>query len=157
MVKVLDFGIAKMAQEGAATGSGQVLGTPKYMAPEQAGGSAGVTAATDLYAMGMIAYRLIMDESYHREDNVLRILASLLHGQLEPPSARNPNFGAAFDGWFKKACDKQPEGRFASAAIQVEALAEALGLPTLPIERLPDRPSLAHVPAVDIRGPARAA
>jgi hypothetical protein len=135
IVKVLDFGIAKMAQEGtAATGSGQVLGTPRYMAPEQAAGGARVTGATDLYAIGLIAYRLIMGESYYRDDNVMSVLGLLLHGQLQPPSARNPSFGAAFDRWFEKACHREPDGRFASAAIQVEALAEALKLPTQPIE-----------------------
>jgi len=135
MVKVLDFGIAKMAQEGTgATGSGQVLGTPQYMAPEQASGNAPVTSAADLYAMGLIAYRLILGETYYPDDNVMCILGSLLHGHLQPPSTRNPGFGPAFDDWFAKACHKEPEGRFATAVVQIEALAEALGLPTVPID-----------------------
>jgi serine/threonine-protein kinase len=142
IVKILDFGIAKMAQEGTgATGSGQVIGTPKYMAPEQAVGSARVKPATDLYALGLVAYRLLMGESYYKDENVMSILGLLLHGRLELPSARDPKFGAAFDDWFKKACSRQPEGRFASAAVQVEALAEALGLATVPLEPLRERSS----------------
>jgi serine/threonine protein kinase len=129
VVKILDFGIAKMAEEGTApTVSGQVLGTPKYMAPEQAARHPQVTPATDRYALGLVAYRLIVGESYYR-GAVMSILAELLHGALTPPSARNPSLGAAFDAWFLQACDREPERRFASASIQVEALAEALGMP----------------------------
>jgi hypothetical protein len=152
VVKILDFGIAKMAQEGTgATGSGQVLGTPKYMAPEQAAGNARVTPATDLYALGLVAYRLLMGESYYKDDNVMSILGLLLHGQLELPSARDPKFGAAFDDWFKKACSRAPEGRFATAAAQVEALAEALGLPTTPLELPHERTSPDGSASVDVR------
>jgi len=156
VVKILDFGIAKMAQEGTgATGSGQVLGTPKYMAPEQAAGNATVTPATDLYALGLVAYRLLMGESYYKDDNVMSILGLLLHGQLQLPSARDPKFGAVFDDWFKKACSRAPEGRFASAAVQVEALAEALGLPTTPIELPPERLPLGGSTSVEASSKVR--
>jgi len=130
VVKILDFGIAKMAEEGsAATVSGQVLGTPKYMAPEQAERHPRVTAATDRYALGLVAYRLLFGESYYR-GSVMSILAELLHGPTTAPSARDPRFGPAFDTWFSQACHRDPERRFASASQQVEALAEALGLPS---------------------------
>lgn len=130
IVKILDFGIAKMAEEdSAATVSGQVLGTPKYMAPEQADRHPRVTPATDRYALGLIAYRLLAGESYYRGP-VMSILAELLHGAATAPSTRKPSLGAAFDAWFAQACHREPERRFASAAIQVEALADALGLPS---------------------------
>jgi eukaryotic-like serine/threonine-protein kinase len=134
MVKVLDFGIAKLVGDGTgATGSGQILGTPKYMAPEQAVANARVTPATDRYSLGLIAYRLLTGESYYQGD-VMTILGQLLHGELQPPSKRSPRFGGRFDVWFGKACDRNPDKRFASAAEQVEALAEALGQPTAPLE-----------------------
>ena len=129
VVKILDFGIAKMAEEGsAATVSGQVLGTPKYMAPEQAARHPRVTPATDRYALGLIAYRLLVGESYHR-GAVMSILAEVIHGAPTAPSTRNPSLGPAFDAWFMQACHREPEQRFASASKQIEALAEALGLP----------------------------
>jgi serine/threonine-protein kinase len=129
VVKILDFGIAKMAEEGsAATVSGQVLGTPKYMAPEQAARHPRVTPATDRYALGLIAYRLLVGESYHR-GAVMSILAEVMHGAPSAPSTRNPSLGPAFDTWFMQACHREPERRFASASEQIEALAEALGLP----------------------------
>ena len=140
VVKILDFGIAKMAEEGsAATVSGQVLGTPKYMAPEQAARHPHVTPATDRYALGLIAYRLLVGESYHR-GAVMSILAEVIHGAASAPSARNPSLGAAFDAWFMQACHREPERRFASASQQVEALAEALGLPAASVTTFSDAP-----------------
>jgi hypothetical protein len=137
LVKILDFGIVKLMEEGTgATGSGQILGTPKYMAFEQASANAQITPATDRCALGLIAYRLLMGESYY-QGGVMSILGQLLHGQLQPPSERGSRFPRAFDAWFLKACHRDPEERFASASEQIEALATALGLPTAAIEALP--------------------
>ena len=141
IVKVLDFGMVKMVEEGSgATASGQILGTPKYMAPEQASANARVTPATDRYSMGLIAYRLLTGHSYYRGD-VMSILGQLLNGPLQPPSERSPGFGSRLDAWFVKACNRNPDERFASAAEQIEALAEALGLPRVPIEATPEMSS----------------
>jgi hypothetical protein len=133
-VKILDFGIVKMIEEGTgATGTGQILGTPKYMAPEQASGNAPVTPATDRCALGLIAYRLLVGESYY-QGGVMVILGQLLHGQLQVPSAHGSRLGDGFDAWFLKACHRNPDERFASASEQIEALAVALGLPAAPTE-----------------------
>jgi hypothetical protein len=128
LVKILDFGIVKMVEEAtAATSTGQILGTPKYMAPEQATANASVTPATDRCALGLIAYRLLMGESYY-QGGVMIILGQLLHAELQPPSERGSRFGDSFDAWFLKACHRDPGKRFASAAEQIEALAESLGI-----------------------------
>ena len=136
IVKVLDFGIVKMTEDGTdgsgATGSGQILGTPQYMAPEQVSSSARITPAIDRYALGLVAYRLLSGESYYRGD-VMNILGQLLHEPLRRPSERHPDLGTAIDAWFARACHRSPEERFASAAEQVEALSAALGLPTMAI------------------------
>ncbi len=131
IVKILDFGIVKMTEEGAAgTGSGEILGTPKYMSPEQASANGRITPAADRFSLGLVAYRLLVGESYYR-GGVLNILAELLHAPLEPPSRRHPRpgLGVAFDAWFLRACNHDPNGRFASASEQIEALSAALGLP----------------------------
>ena len=115
IVKILDFGIVKMSQESAgATGPGQILGTLKYMAPEQATANAPVTAAADRCALGLVAYRLLVGESHYRGGPMV-ILGQLLHGQLEPPSERGCRLGPALDAWFLKACHRDPLQRFASA------------------------------------------
>jgi len=128
LVKILDFGIVKMVEEATgATSTGQIVGTPKYMAPEQATANAPVTPATDRCALGLIAYRLLMGESYY-QGGVMAILGQLLHGELQPPSARGGRLGPAFDAWFLKACHRDPLQRFTSASEQIEALARSLGM-----------------------------
>jgi serine/threonine-protein kinase len=134
LVKILDFGIVKLVEERtAATNPEQILGTPEYMAPEQASSNAPVTPATDRCALGLIAYRLLTGQSYY-QGGVMSILGQLLHGQLQPPSERGSRFGGAFDAWFLKACNRDPQQRFASASEQIEALSAALGLTTIATE-----------------------
>src|SRR5262245_1916587 len=68
-IKVLDFGIVKLAEDGTgATGEGQIIGTPRYMAPEQASSGGRVGPATDRFALGLVAYRLLAGEGYFRGD-----------------------------------------------------------------------------------------
>jgi eukaryotic-like serine/threonine-protein kinase len=129
VVKVVDFGIAKMLEETVApTSMGQMLGTPKYMAPEQVARDTPITPACDRFALGLIAYRLLAGEGYHR-GNSLRALTELLQGSLESPSRRHPSFGAAFDTWFARACHRDPRQRFGTAREQVAALASVLAAP----------------------------
>ena len=131
IIKVLDFGILKLSEEGTgATGEGQIIGTPRYMAPEQASSGARVTPATDRFALGLVAHRLLAGESYFSGDPI-SILAQLLHEPMRAPSEKHPELGKAFDTWFARACHRNPEERFRSAAEQVEALSAALGLPTM--------------------------
>jgi eukaryotic-like serine/threonine-protein kinase len=131
IVKILDFGIVKMTEEGtAASGSGQILGTLKYMAPEQAAPNAPVTPAADRCALGLVAYRLLVGESYY-QGGAMIILGQLLHGELQAPSDRGCQLGAEFDAWFLRACHRDPLQRFSSASKQIEALAAALGVPVL--------------------------
>lgn len=130
IVKVLDFGIVKMGGDASAvTGSDEIIGTPRYMAPEQATAGSPVTPACDLYALGLVAYRLLAGESYYRGD-VIDVVSQLLHEPLRPPSQRHPGLGTAFDTWFARACHREPGKRFTSAAEQVHALAAALGVAT---------------------------
>jgi serine/threonine-protein kinase len=126
IVKVLDFGIVKMGEPGGTiTKSDEILGTPRYMAPEQATPGARVTPACDRFALGLVAYRLLAGEDYFRGD-VLQVVAYLLHQPLRPPSERHPELGPAFDAWFARACHREPGRRFASASEQVDALTGAL-------------------------------
>ncbi len=138
-IKVLDFGIAKIVAAGA-TGAGatQSLGTPLYMAPEQFLMDSSVSPATDIFALGMIAFTLLVGKPYWFEEsrggaNVFAFAAHAAIGPREPATARASRLGAglplAFDAWFSRATTKVPSERFASATGAVKALAEALGLP----------------------------
>jgi serine/threonine protein kinase len=129
IVKVLDFGVAKMTSgttEGNSTATGQILGTPRYMAPEQASGSKQITPAADRCALGLIAFRLLCGRHYFEGDNWVALLREVTRGPNKPPSEMGHDLGPAFDVWFAKACAFEPWQRFATCAEQVEALGKAL-------------------------------
>jgi serine/threonine-protein kinase len=129
-VKILDFGIAKLTDDAVlATQSGQILGTPLFMAPEQAGTSTPITPRTDLFALGLIAFRLLVGRDYWREGNMVSLLAQITIVSMEPASARGSTHGPLFDAWFARACAREVQERFASVNEQNEALAKAFGLP----------------------------
>jgi serine/threonine-protein kinase len=131
LIKILDFGIAKIAAEPPGTTlSGQIFGTPLYMAPEQARGDlTRIGPATDLFALGQIAYRLLTGVAYRAGADLGPMLTAIINESPQAPSERGHALGGDFDQWFVRACDPDPAGRFASAHEQVEALARALGFP----------------------------
>jgi len=134
IVKVLDFGIAKISTDGAggSTATGQILGTPRYMAPEQAVGAKEVTPAADRFAMGLIAFRLLCGRHYFTSENWVGLLRDVARGPATRPSELGSNRGPAFDAWFARACALAPKDRFATCAEQVAALAQALAGVRLP-------------------------
>jgi serine/threonine-protein kinase len=137
VLKVLDFGIAKVVREGA-TGSGatQILGTPAYMAPEQLRLGGKLTPATDVYALGMMTYTLLVGQAYwaweaHSSGDVLAFAMEAVRGPEEPATRRAAACGielpASFDRWFATATAVSPSARYQSATAAVQALGEALG------------------------------
>jgi serine/threonine protein kinase len=155
LVKILDFGIAKMmaAEASALTASDTFLGTPGYMAPEQTDSRGPpVTFRADLYTLGLIAFKLLTGRAYWRSGSLAQLLAQILAEPMVPASERGSTLGAPFDAWFARACDRDPEKRFASATEQVEALNAALGLPEV---SLPSQPT--PMPAARDSGDAQGA
>jgi serine/threonine-protein kinase len=129
IVKVLDFGVAKVRthEDVKKTATGAVLGTPLYMSPEQAAGeSSKIGAPTDVWALGLIAYRLLTGKDYWVANTVPALLAKIVYGKVEPPSAFGCDLGPAFDAWFTRSCAAEPADRWPSATQQVVALADAL-------------------------------
>lgn len=150
-VKVLDFGIAKIVADGTTdTQVTQSLGTPLYMAPEQFSMNSSVSPATDIYALGLIAYTLLVGKPYWiTESKQARSpIAFALHasnGPRESAVARaarlNIHLPEAFDAWFFRTTAITPTDRFPSALAAVSELAAVLGLP-LPNDPLRNRLSL---------------
>lgn len=125
-VKVLDFGIARRTGEGN-TAQGVVLGTPTYMAPEQAQGHADrVDARTDTWALGLVAFRLLAGRPYFEPDSMMRLLHRVVFEPLPAPSAIGCRISDAFDAWFLRSCSRDLAQRYLSAEEQVRDLAALL-------------------------------
>jgi serine/threonine protein kinase len=127
-VKVLDFGIAKLLDRSLApaqTSLGTLMGTPEYMAPEQWTGSP-VDGRTDLYALGLIAYRLLTGRRAFSGEGLGELLqAHLGHVPLSPHGV-DPTVPAALSDAVMRAMAKRPEDRFKDAAELRAALERSL-------------------------------
>lgn len=130
--KLLDFGIARLLNEEFTrhlTRDGEVFGTPHYMAPEQAKGSAGIGPATDVYAMGIMIYEFFSGRQPFVGDTPLSILFKHLHEPLPAfvprPGLKVPPGMAEF---IDRATQKEAEERFADAAAMLIAFDEVFGL-----------------------------
>jgi hypothetical protein len=121
---VSDFGLARRLEgDLSLTQSGALVGTPSYMAPEQAAGCKGVvTTATDVYGLGAILYALLTGQPPFRGDTMLDTLNQVKGQEVTPPSRLNPRVDRDLDTICRKCLEKEPARRYASA----EALAEEL-------------------------------
>ncbi len=125
-VKVLDFGIAKNATAALAqlTQIGSIIGTPEFMAPEQAFSSKDVDLRADLFALGMVVYFALTGELPYDPDGDTGAHWLLAHRQPIRISAKRSDLGEAMDRWFERALALLPEKRFQSAE-QMAAAFEA--------------------------------
>ncbi len=132
LIKVLDFGIAKILSQSTSV-TRDALGTPAYMACEQAAGEA-VSPQTDIWALGLIAYFLLTGSSYWRaatgEGDIRALFAEILSLPMSPASKRAAELGVhlpeRFDGWFARCVNRDPRQRFASAGEAIDALSYCL-------------------------------
>jgi eukaryotic-like serine/threonine-protein kinase len=110
---VTDFGIAK-AGPSEITQTGSVMGTAQYLSPEQAQGLE-VTAASDLYSIGVILYELVTGEVPFAADSAVAVALKQVSEMPRPPSELNPAVSRALDAVVMRALAKDPANRFASA------------------------------------------
>jgi eukaryotic-like serine/threonine-protein kinase len=113
-----DFGLAKHAnRDSSLTESGAVIGTPSYMAPEQASGRAKrVTAAADIYGLGAILYLLLAGRPPFHSEVVLEILRQVVDEEPERPSSINRLVDRDLEAIALKCLEKEPARRYASAS-----------------------------------------
>jgi eukaryotic-like serine/threonine-protein kinase len=124
IVKLLDFGISKMTgrdggvrqEELALTRTGMVMGTPFYMAPEQARGERDLDARVDLYACGVILYEALTGRRPFTASNYNALLVQILTGTPRPASALRPALPRAFDEVIERAMARRREDRYSTAS-----------------------------------------
>jgi serine/threonine-protein kinase len=133
IVKVLDFGISKVLRpdgdlaSASVTGAADVMGTPLYMAPEQATARHDqVGPATDVWAIGLMAVRMLTGEIYWKGDTIAEVFVQIMSDTRWPPSSRWPALGPGFDAWFSKSCARNVEDRFQSVGEQIAELSALL-------------------------------
>src|SRR5262249_2236789 len=129
--KVTDFGLAKKLDEQSMTSTGVVLGTPAYVAPEQAEGKE-VGPATDVYGLGAVLYELLTGRPPFQGDTVLEILRRVGAEEPVPPRRLRPDVPRDLQAVCLKCLDKAPVRRYPSAAAMAADLGRFLaGKPTL--------------------------
>jgi serine/threonine-protein kinase len=127
-----DFGIARNIadQAQAATGPGMLMGTPGYVAPEQAISSAALTPACDVYALGALLFELLTGRLPFEADTPMGVILKHLYDDPPRPSSLRADLPGALDAVVVRAMHKEPADRFASAGALARALRAAW-----PIER----------------------
>ncbi len=126
-VKVLDFGIVKMIDEvddKELTQAGQVVGTPTYMAPEQARGDKGIDGRVDLYAVGALLYRMVTGHRPFVGDSFNALLFAIAQGHPTPPRQHNARVSPLLESVIGKAMAIHRGQRYQTAAELDQALAE---------------------------------
>jgi serine/threonine-protein kinase len=159
-VKVLDFGIAKFTDRSigasSATRTGSVLGTPFYMSPEQARGLRSVDHRTDVWSIGVIAYRCLVGQLPFDGEAIGDLLVRLCTEPIPVPSQVAPDVPPAFDAFIERALARDLDKRFQSVQELADALARACGVATRSVlashdlaNPTPELPQIIAVPRGD--------
>ena len=118
-VKVLDFGLVK-DEHGLCgpelTTTGLVVGSPRYMSPEQFLGSVDLDGRADLWSLGVVAYRALAGRHPFEQSQALAVANAVLNEDFKPPSAIAPHLSSALDAFFRRAFRRRVSERFQTAS-----------------------------------------
>jgi serine/threonine-protein kinase len=168
MIKVLDFGIAKLQTlptgGGMQTRTGMLMGTPVYMSPEQCLGTRAVDHRSDLYSLGIIMFEMLAGRPPFVSEGFGELVN--MHLNVRPPSLRdlNADVTAPIEGLIMKALEKSPEARQRSATeLQMDirnaagqsVMMRGISSPDLLSETMPGNTAGARAAAVTIPAPAK--
>lgn len=138
-IKITDFGVARLPT-GSRTFVGNVLGSPRYISPEQIV-SRPVDARSDLFSLGVVLYEMLTGVTPFPGTAIDEILFQVINDKPQPPSSRNQRIPAAFDEIVARAMAKHPDDRYRNA--------EAFALALRPLAA-PDSSALAELPPIAV-------
>jgi serine/threonine protein kinase len=139
-VKLLDFGIARrFASSRAKTRTGMVIGTPEYMAPEQARGVRQLTPAADLFSLGCVLYECLTGDPPFVADHIATVLGRILFEEPVRVVQRRPGIPESISTLLSQMLEKDPARRLSDAMLVARAVAQLHDLPNLLL--LPTLPS----------------
>jgi eukaryotic-like serine/threonine-protein kinase len=146
-VKVLDFGLARLSDGGAATNAGRAIGTPAFMSPEQAGGKVDqIDGQTDIFALGATLFRVIAGRRVHEGDNPVQVLVKMQREAAPKLATVVGTVSEEFASVVDRALAFEKRDRFASAVEMLEAVRatrKALGCGAPSENLLPPLPAAA--------------
>jgi serine/threonine protein kinase len=128
IVKLLDFGIAKMKEEHGAgdnvlTQTGRLLGSPRYMSPEQVNGAKDIDARSDIWSVGVVAYELLTKHTPHRHPEMLgQLLMAICTDRVDSIQALAPWVPPDVARIVHRALSIEPAGRFATTTMMLDAI-----------------------------------
>jgi serine/threonine protein kinase len=127
-VKLIDFGVARSGDGDGrrATRRGTLVGTVRYMSPEQAIGETAVDHRADLWSLAVIAYRLLTGNYPFQGATMLDLVTSICQDPITPPSRYVADLPAGIDAFFERAFSRAPDARFHSAQQMASSFNAAL-------------------------------
>ncbi len=125
LIKLTDFGIAKVLDVQSVTSTGQVLGSPAHMAPEQIEGGE-VTARADIFALGVLLYEAMVGHLPFEGANPAQVLRRVLECSFPKPDDEQPPIGRMWASILERALQREPSDRYSNCAEMEQAIATEL-------------------------------
>lgn len=125
LCKILDFGVAKLPTS-EVTSQGAVIGTVRYMAPEQLADGASTDARADIYALGAILYECLSAAPMHEATTVQELMFRILNHDPQPLSVRCPELAPELSRVVQRATARHPDERFQNVDEMLEALSAVM-------------------------------
>ncbi len=123
VVKIVDFGLAKLSAQSMLTRAGATVGTASYMSPEQARGME-LDARTDIWSLGVVLYQMLSGKTPFRGEHESAILYSIVNEEIQPLSSLRPEFPQKLSGIVVRMLQKDRELRYSSMIEVVQELSQ---------------------------------
>ena len=148
-VKIIDFGLAKAAEQTLLTKSGATLGTVPYMSPEQARGEK-VDHRTDIWSLGVVMYEMITRQRPFKSDHEMALVYSIIKEDPLPVTDISPEVPGVIDTIVMKCLEKDPDHRYQQIDDLIQELHQINQSPESEGEKRKDIPSIAVLPFVNL-------